>query len=70
MAALPDDWEAMMRSALFCCPTLVMSQLPGPERPASVSLLGFAVAVMSGSTPEDASDAVSDFFAGLRGALS
>jgi hypothetical protein len=70
MKALPDDWEAIMRSALFCCPTLVMSQLPGPERAPSVSLLGFAVAVMCGSPPEDASDAVSGFFAELRRALS
>jgi hypothetical protein len=65
--ALPDDWEAMMRSALFCCPTLVMSQLPGPERSPSVSLLGFAVSVMCGSPPVDgASDAVSQFFSDLR----
>jgi len=70
MKALPDDWEAIVRSALFCCPTLVMSQLPGPERAASVSLLGFAVSVMCGSPPEDASDAVSGFFAELRRALS
>ncbi len=70
MKALPDDWEAIMRSALFCCPTLVMSQLPGPERPASVSLLGFAVAVMCGAPPDGGSDAVSVFFAALRRSLS
>jgi len=68
--ALPDDWEPMMRSALFCCPTLVMSQLPGPERSPSVSLLGFSVAVMCGSPPEEACDAVSRLFAELRRALS
>jgi hypothetical protein len=68
--ALPDDWEAIVRSALFCCPTLVMSQLPGPQRSPPVSLLGFAVAVMCGAEPEEGADAVSDFFAGLRGALS
>ena len=70
MRALPDDWEAIMRSALFCCPTLVMSQLPGPERAPSVSLLGFSVAMMCGSEPEEGSDAVSEFFAELRRALS
>jgi hypothetical protein len=68
--ALPDDWEETMRAALFCCPTLVMSQLPGPERPASVSLLGFAVAMMCGSPPDGAFDTVSDVFAELRGSLS
>jgi hypothetical protein len=66
MAELPNDWEATMRSALFCCPTLVMSQLPGPERAPSASLLGFAVSVMCGSPPEDAPDTVSEFFAELR----
>jgi hypothetical protein len=70
MRALPDDWEAILRSALFCCPTLVMSQLPGPERAPSVSLLGFAVAMMCGSAPEQGSDAVSEFFADLRRTLS
>jgi len=70
-AALPDGWEAMMRSALFCCPTLVMSQLAGPERAPAVSLIGFSVAVMCGSPPEEgAVDAVSELFAGLHRALS
>ena len=32
MGALPATGRRPMRSALFCCPTLVMSQLPGPER--------------------------------------
>jgi hypothetical protein len=70
MHALPDDWEETMRTALFCCPTLVMSQLPGRERPASVSLLGFSVAVMCGSPPDGAFDTVSEVFAELRGCLS
>jgi hypothetical protein len=48
-----------------------MSQLAGPGRAQSVSLLGFAVATMCGSAPEDAaSDAVSAFFAQLRHALA
>jgi hypothetical protein len=70
MQALPDDWEATMRCALFCCPTLVMSQLPGPERAPSVSLLGFAVAMMCGSPPEETADTLSEFFAELRRSLS
>ncbi len=68
---LPEDWEAIMRSALFCCPTLVMSQLPGPGRAPSVSLLGFAVAMMCGSGPEEtAGDVVSEFFAHLRRSIA
>jgi len=70
MQALPVDWETIMRSALFCCPTLVMSQLPGPERSPSISLLGLAISVMCGSEPEGAaSDAVSTLFAELRRSL-
>ena len=71
MAALPDDWEEIMRSALFCCPTLVMSQLPGGARSPSVSLLGFAAAVTCGSEPEGAGgDAVSGLFTDLRRAVA
>ncbi|HEY7549522.1 MAG TPA: hypothetical protein VH913_08395 [Hyphomicrobiaceae bacterium] len=71
LGALPDDWEAILRCALFCCPTLVMSQLAGPGRTPSVSLLGFAVATTCGSVPEGtANDAVSPFFAELRHALA
>jgi hypothetical protein len=66
MGTLPSHWEAILRSALFCCPTLVMSQLPGPGRAPAVSLLGFSVAVLCGSEPEDASDTVSEFFAELQ----
>jgi hypothetical protein len=69
MKALPADWEAMVRCALFCCPTLVMSQLPGPERAPPVSLLGFAVAVMCGSA-SDGENAVSGLFAALHRSLS
>jgi hypothetical protein len=70
IGALPDAWEAMVRSALFCCPTLVMTQLPGPGRTPSVSFLGLSVAMMCGSPPDGASDPVSDIFAELRRSLS
>ena len=60
-----------MRSALFCCPTLVMSQLPGDARSPAISLLGLAIAVMCGSEPEGArSDVVSELFADLRRSLA
>jgi hypothetical protein len=65
--SLPDHWEDMMRSALFCCPTLVMNLLPGAERTASVSLLAFSIAVMCGSPPAAASkDPAETFFSELR----
>jgi hypothetical protein len=71
MQALPDDWEAIMRSALFCCPTLVMSQLPGPERSPAISLLGLAISVMCGSEPDGAGrDAVSGLFTELGSSLA
>jgi hypothetical protein len=71
MRALPDDWEDTMRSALFCCPTLVMSQLPGGARSPAISLLGLAIAVMCGSEPEGGRiDAVSELFADLRRSLA
>jgi hypothetical protein len=65
MGALPDDWEETMRSALFCCPTLVMSQLVG--RSPAISLLGLAIAVMCGSEPEGpGDDVVAGLFTELR----
>ncbi len=65
--ALPDDWEETIRSALFCCPTLVMTQLPGPTRSPAISLLGLAVSVMCGSEPDgDGADVVSEFFRRVR----
>lgn len=70
MDALPRNWDETMRAALYCCPTLVMSQLPGGARSPAISLLGFAVAVMCGSEPEGAGgDAVSGLFADLRRSL-
>jgi hypothetical protein len=65
--SLPDHWEDMMRSALFCCPTLVMNLLPGAERTPSVSLLAFSIAVMCGSPPAASSkDPAETFFSELR----
>ncbi len=64
---LADDWETIMRSALFCCPTLVMSLLPDEKRSAATSLLGFAIAIACGSPSAQGWDDVSDFFARCRG---
>lgn len=52
---LPDNWRAIVRSALFCCPLLV-TDLLAPERPRPVRLLGVARAIMAGSEPLDGTD--------------
>ncbi len=59
---LPADWRASLRSALFCCPALVMDLAAGGSgghNPMS-SAIGLSVAVMAGSEPlAGASDPVS-----------
>ncbi|GAB4172421.1 MAG: hypothetical protein OHK0024_08800 [Thalassobaculales bacterium] len=66
---LGPSWQAILRAALFCCPTLVMDltareapEDPLAHNPAS-SLIGFAVAVMMGSPPVGGEDALSSFLA-------
>jgi len=55
---LPDDWQRVLRCALFCCPTLVMNLRADAAhgatagRSAAISALSFAIAVMAGSEPE------------------
>lgn len=65
---LVDDWEAVLRLALFTCPTLVMPLLPGPDSthtPTS-SLLGFAQAVRMACPPaHGGEDDASAFFAAI-----
>ncbi|WP_096786449.1 hypothetical protein [Rhodobacter sp. CZR27] len=66
---LPQDWEEVLRLALFLCPTLVMSlradpaQAPdsGPHSPES-SALGLMAAVMAGSRPLTGKDRLTEFF--------
>lgn len=70
---LETDWRETLRSALFCCPALVMSLRAG-EAPAHnpiSSLIGLAVAVMAGSEPlAGGEDVVSCFFDGISPASS
>jgi hypothetical protein len=69
---LPKNWDEIMRAALFCCPMLVMNMLPSASSPARtlpVSLLGMAVAMSAGSTPEDGNDVFSSMFDQLRKAV-
>ncbi len=67
---LPEDWETVMRLSLFCCPTLVINLLPNEQRSLSASLLGFAIALLCGSSPVNGLSFVSELFAKCRRELS
>jgi hypothetical protein len=60
---LPADWRRVIRLGLFLCPTLVMNLRAGAtsHNPVS-SLIGLSSAVMAGSEPLGAADALSCFF--------
>jgi hypothetical protein len=68
---LPDDWQRIVRSALFCCPILVMNLRAGaahgatPGRSPAISALSFAIAVMAGSEPLNGKDTFSQFIGGI-----
>ncbi len=66
---LPDDWEDVVRLALFLCPTLVMNLragAAGPHTPAS-SALGLMMAIRVGARPvAGETDIVSEFFDSIR----
>ena len=71
---LPDDWEAYVRCALFCCPTLVMNLRAGAgsaqnKHTPRTSLLGLSIAIMLSSAPAEGEDALSQFFKELRDSL-
>lgn len=58
--ALPPDWRATARAALFCCPLLV-TNLVSPGRGEPIRYLGLARAIMAGSEPLAGSDEISRF---------
>jgi len=67
---LPANWQDYMRSALFCCPTLVMNLRAnaGTSQNAhtpKTSLLGLSIAMMLSSPPQQGQDIISDFFSAL-----
>jgi hypothetical protein len=68
---LPEDWRRIVRLALFCCPTLVMSLRAGAAhgatagRTPAISALSFAIAVMAGSEPAGGSDLFTRFLAAI-----
>ena len=64
---LPPNWQDYMRSALFCCPTLVMNLRANAgnarnSHTPKTSLLGLSVAMTLASPPVAGHDMVSDFF--------
>ncbi|KRB58389.1 hypothetical protein ASE04_27755 [Rhizobium sp. Root708] len=63
---LPADWRQVIRLGLFLCPTLVMNLRAGAatHNPTS-SLIGFSVAVMTGSDPIEGEDAITHFLASI-----
>lgn len=79
---LQDEWQRIIRCALFCCPTLVLNlRADAPHgatagRTPAISTLSFAIAVMAGSAPAGGqTDVFSEFLAGIApeyhaGALS
>ncbi len=66
---LPEDWEEVVRLALFLCPTLVMNLRAeagdGRHNPQS-SALGWMMAVMVGSRPRAGEDLVTRFLDLIR----
>ena len=59
---LPADWRDVIRLALFLCPTLVMNlRAKATSHTEISSAIGFSVAVMVGSEPEEGEDHVSAF---------
>ena len=60
---LPDDWERVVRCALFCCPSLVLDlRSRGPR----TNALGMAVAMMMGSPGYDQPTFVDDWLNAIR----
>ncbi|WP_213881625.1 hypothetical protein [Pseudomonas sp. dw_358] len=65
---LPEDWQRIVRLALFCCPALVLDLRAGGisgHTPHS-SALGLAIAVSAGSEPAHGEDAFSRLFAAIQ----
>lgn len=72
---LPANWQDYMRSALFCCPTLVMnlSANAGTSQNShtpKTSLLALSISMMLSSPPSQGQDIVSDFFSELSHAIT
>ncbi len=68
---LPENWQDYMRSALFCCPSLVMNlrSYAGNNNnfhTQKTSALGLSISMMLSSAPVNGNDVVSNFFAKVQ----
>ena len=64
---LPQDWEEVVRLALFLCPTMVMNLRAGAGRhnPQS-SAIGLSQAIICGARPVQGEDRMTRFFDAIR----
>lgn len=72
---LPENWQDFVRSALFCCPALVMNLRAGAGNPPNThtrqtSLLGLAIAMMLACPPTGGTDQVDQFFNNIKDTLT
>lgn len=63
---LPENWEAFIRAALFCCPALVMNLRAGEgtaqnTHTQKTSLLGLSIAIMCATRASNGDDVITDF---------
>lgn len=60
---LPENWRAILRSALAMCPALVMNLRPNADRHNSTSAaIGFAMIALAGAEPRNGQNMFTQFF--------
>jgi len=50
---LPDDWQKILKLALFCCPFLTLNLADADRFPPEISLLGLAMSVEMGANSDN-----------------
>ncbi|MDX2075098.1 MAG: phosphotransferase [bacterium] len=58
---LPDDWQKILRLALFCCPFLTLNLADANRFPPEISLLGLAMSVEMGGMSDKNNDVLADW---------
>lgn len=70
---LPDGWEDVVRSTLFCCPVVCKNLIAGAGAPNPLtplaSLMSFAISKQLACAPQSGADRVSEFFTAVKSAL-